>query len=288
MLVEIEKVIVNDRIRKDFGNIEELAQDIKDNGLINPPVVTPELELIAGERRYRAMKSLGWQQIEVRVMTVQDALHKLKLEISENENRKDFSFNEKMAWAEMLKEEYSRIAKENMLKGLRRQDVNCKVGRTDDKVAKEVGFGAREKYRQAEYIYNNANEKIIKQIDSGNISIHKAYTQIKGVEKSSQRKSVPSTIKKQLAIRSGGKCEICGKGNELLVGWLHEHHIDEYSKTQDNSLENLLHVCPDCHGFIHGINNCNDDKMRESFIESITQAVDVDTYNNIIKYINQN
>ena len=76
MLVEIDKVVVNDRIRKDFGNIEELAQDIKENGLINPPVVTLEFELIAGERRYRAMKSLGWQQIEVRVMSVQDALHK--------------------------------------------------------------------------------------------------------------------------------------------------------------------------------------------------------------------
>jgi|SRR3712207_243585 len=95
MLIDINKIIIKDRIRKDFGNIEELAKDIKENGLINPPVVTPEYVLIAGERRTKACQVLNYSQIEVRVMTVKDALHQLKLEISENENRKDFSFSEK-------------------------------------------------------------------------------------------------------------------------------------------------------------------------------------------------
>ena len=113
MLVDIGKIVVRDRIRKDFGDIEELAKDIKDNGLINPPVVTPDMELIAGERRLRAMMSLGYPQVEVRVMRVEDALHQLKLEISENENRKEFSFSEKMEWAERLKVEYSKIAEAN-------------------------------------------------------------------------------------------------------------------------------------------------------------------------------
>ena len=89
-MIEIDLIKVNDRIRKDFGNIDQLAQDIKENGLINPILVTPNYELIAGERRYRAIKSLGWKTIEVRVMSVRDALHKLKLEISENEYRKDW------------------------------------------------------------------------------------------------------------------------------------------------------------------------------------------------------
>uniref|UniRef100_UPI00164242F3 ParB N-terminal domain-containing protein n=1 Tax=Bacillus thuringiensis TaxID=1428 RepID=UPI00164242F3 len=56
MLIDIKKIKVSDRIRKEFGNIEELANDIKENGLINPPVVTPDHELIAGERRLRACK----------------------------------------------------------------------------------------------------------------------------------------------------------------------------------------------------------------------------------------
>lgn len=52
MLLDIEKIKVSDRIRKDFGNLQELADDIEENGLINPPVITPDTyELIVGERR---------------------------------------------------------------------------------------------------------------------------------------------------------------------------------------------------------------------------------------------
>ena len=37
MLIDINRINVSDRIRKDFGDIEELASDLKENGLINPP-----------------------------------------------------------------------------------------------------------------------------------------------------------------------------------------------------------------------------------------------------------
>lgn len=180
MLVEVSKVKVTDRIRKDFGNIEELANDIKENGLINPPVVTPDFELIAGERRLRACKHLGYDQIEVRVMTVKDALHQLKLEISENENRKDFSFSEKMEWAEKLKKEYGKIAKENQ--GNRNDltfNQNWSNVDTNKQVAEEVGIGGRETYRKAEYIYKNADDDIIQQLNEEKISIHKAWLETK-------------------------------------------------------------------------------------------------------------
>lgn len=182
MLIEIEKIIVQDRIRKDFGNIEELSSDIKENGLINPPVVTPEFELIAGERRYRAMKHLGWQQIEVRVMSVQDALHKLKLEISENENRKEFSFKERMEWARLLEEEISKKAKENMSDGGQGRQISDNL-RTDDTVSKEIGLGSRDTYRKAQYIYENADEEMIKQLDDGKLSINGAYVSLKNKAK---------------------------------------------------------------------------------------------------------
>ena len=183
MLININEIKVNDRIRKDFGNIQELAEDIKTNGLINPPVVTPDYELIAGERRLRALKELGFSQIEVRVMTVNDALHQLKLEISENENRKDFSFNEKMTWAKMLEVEYGKVAKENSLANLKNNNCDGQEfvpqGKTSQKVAEEVGFGNKETYRQAKYISENANEEIIKKLDEGQLSINKAYIQLK-------------------------------------------------------------------------------------------------------------
>lgn len=179
MLIDVNKIIVNERIRKDFGNIEELANDIKENGLINPPVVTPDFELIAGERRLRALKHLNYPQIEVRVMSVQDALHQLKLEISENENRKDFSFSEKMRWAEELKKEYSKIAKENMSKGGRGANICIPLGQVRDRIAEDLDMGSGENYRKAQYIYNNADKELIKKLNEGQLSINKAYTTIK-------------------------------------------------------------------------------------------------------------
>lgn len=106
------------------------------------------------------MKHLGYQQLEVRVMTVKDALHQLKLEISENENRKDFSFSEK------LKEEYGKIAELNSTSG---KHLPEGIGRVRDKVAADIDIGSGEQYRKAEYIYQNADEEMIKQLDEGKL-----------------------------------------------------------------------------------------------------------------------
>lgn len=113
MLVDIDRIRLADRIRRDYGDVAELAADIAENGLIQPPLVTPELLLIAGERRLRACKSLGWKQLEVRVMPVRDAVHLLRLEVSENENRKDFTFSERMRWAARLEAALRQVAAGN-------------------------------------------------------------------------------------------------------------------------------------------------------------------------------
>ncbi|MCG5252566.1 ParB N-terminal domain-containing protein [Brevibacillus agri] len=180
VLLPIERIVVSDRIRKDFGNIEELAQDIKENGLINPPVVTPEHVLIAGERRLRACKHLGWQQIEVRVMTVRDYEHQLRMEISENENRKEFTFSERVDWARRLE----RIEKEKARKRMETGKAidpseNFRKGRATEIVADASGFGSGKQYEKAKYIADHADPEIIAQLDADEISIHRAYQETK-------------------------------------------------------------------------------------------------------------
>jgi ParB family chromosome partitioning protein len=56
---------VGERIRKDFGDIAELAASIKDNGLLQPILVTPDGLLLCGERRLRAFELLGRTEIPV-------------------------------------------------------------------------------------------------------------------------------------------------------------------------------------------------------------------------------
>lgn len=184
MLVNIEDIKVNDRIRKDFGNIQELADDIKENGLINPPVVTEGLELIAGERRLRAMKTLGYNQIEVRPMSVKDAEHALNLEISENETRKDFSKAERIDYARRLERVESLKAKDRQ--GSRTNIVQnfaqCECGRSRNVVATKLGFGSGEQYRKEKFIVDNKDSLTPDDFadwDEGKLSTNKAFLKIK-------------------------------------------------------------------------------------------------------------
>lgn len=184
MLVNIGKVTVGKRIRKDYGDITSLADDIEDRGLINPPVVTPDYELIAGERRLRALKKLDYKQIEVRVMSVEDYEHQLKIEISENEERKEFTYSEKMDYAKQLERIEAKKAKERQLKGTNLMDPGPQgKGTTRDIVGEAVGFGSGRTYGRAKYIYENADEETIKKVDTGEKSIRKTYDELRPAKK---------------------------------------------------------------------------------------------------------
>ncbi len=75
----IDKVIANKfqpRTIFDEEKIEELARTIHMHGVIQPIVVRVDeddnYEIIAGERRYRAMKSLGWEEVPAIVRQLSD------------------------------------------------------------------------------------------------------------------------------------------------------------------------------------------------------------------------
>lgn len=191
MQIDINKIVVGKRIRKQLGDIEELAQDIKSNGLINPPVITPDNQLIAGERRLQALKELGYEQIEVRVMSVDDLEHKLNLEINENENRKDFTKSERIEYARQL-EKIERLKAEKREKAGKHinPSQNFVQGKTDDIVAKKLDIGSGEQYRKEKYIADNADPETFKQWDSEEISTHKAYQKIKDLQNKINQKDL--------------------------------------------------------------------------------------------------
>lgn|SRR5699024_4557620 len=203
MLINIGKVTVGKRIRKDYGDITSLADDIEDRGLINPPVVTPDYELIAGERRLRALKKLDYKQIEVRVMSVEDYEHQLKIEISENEERKEFTYSERMDYAQQLERIEAKKSKERMAVKKQGKDPgpDLKKGKqTRDIVAEATGFGSGRTYGRAKYIYENADEEFIKKVDSGEKSIRGAYEELRPVKK--KQKEVPDMNAPENLVKS--------------------------------------------------------------------------------------
>ena len=189
MLIDIDKIKVENRIRKDFGNITELAEDIKQNGLINPPVVIAESDgtftLLAGERRLRAMRSLGYKQVEVRTWGSLTDEQKLNIEISENEVRKDFSKSERIEYARRLEKIETLRAKERMAVNAKdgtQKFAEVKKGETAQIVAEKIGIGNKETYRQEKYIVDNADSLTPEDFadwDEGKLSTNKAYLKIK-------------------------------------------------------------------------------------------------------------
>lgn len=65
----------NDRTRFDETALAQLAESIRANGLAQPITVRPvgdEFEIVAGERRFRAMMLLGWERVPAIVRDLDD------------------------------------------------------------------------------------------------------------------------------------------------------------------------------------------------------------------------
>jgi ParB family chromosome partitioning protein len=90
--LRITDVKVPKRHRRDFGDIESLADSMRDVGILQPIVVRPDLSLVAGERR-------------------------LKAERDENTCRKDFLPTERQAIGADLEAWATRRAKERQKAG---------------------------------------------------------------------------------------------------------------------------------------------------------------------------
>ncbi len=89
--------IAADRQRQDLAGVEELAASIRDIGLINPIVLTPDNVLVAGERRFRAHEHLGFTHILCQYTTELSATELELIELEENIKRKALTWREEVA-----------------------------------------------------------------------------------------------------------------------------------------------------------------------------------------------
>jgi ParB family transcriptional regulator, chromosome partitioning protein len=100
MKIDIERIKVDEetRIRKDIGDLAKLEESISQVGLINPLLVDENNTLVAGYRRLSACRSLGWKEIDVKVVELGgDELKMLEAEAAENLFRKEFTHDEILA-----------------------------------------------------------------------------------------------------------------------------------------------------------------------------------------------
>lgn len=103
MQIRIDEIVLKQRIRNNLGDLSELAASMHKHGLLNPILVTPARELIAGHRRLESAKRLGWLTIDAIIVNDLDEVAKLEIEIDENLHRKALAPDEVADAYERLK-----------------------------------------------------------------------------------------------------------------------------------------------------------------------------------------
>jgi ParB/RepB/Spo0J family partition protein len=101
----IDQIIVDEkRQREGIGGgkkaeelMAELMRSIDKNGLLNPPVIDADDKLVAGYRRLTACKRLEWANIPVRRSEALTDLQREEMELDENIQRQDLTWQERAA-----------------------------------------------------------------------------------------------------------------------------------------------------------------------------------------------
>jgi N6-adenosine-specific RNA methylase IME4/ParB-like chromosome segregation protein Spo0J len=135
----IDKIDVGSRHRKDMGDIKRLADSIREVGLLHPVVITPQGSLIAGERRLRACRTLGWTDIPVTVVPIDDIV---RGELAENALRKDFLPSEIDAIRRAM-EPVEKAAAEIRMKAGTLGKISTGSGKTRDKIGSFAGVSGK-------------------------------------------------------------------------------------------------------------------------------------------------
>ncbi|MDM5314478.1 nucleoid occlusion protein [Fictibacillus sp. b24] len=111
--------------------IEELSQTIEAHGIIQPIVVRGigenQYELIAGERRWRAVQKLGWEKIPA-ILKEMDDSQTASVALIENLQREELTaIEEAMAYAKLLE-----------LHGLTQEGLAQKLGKGQSTIANKL------------------------------------------------------------------------------------------------------------------------------------------------------
>lgn len=203
----------SDQPRREFNDEElaELADSIKEHGLLQPLVVAPKpggkFEIVAGERRWRAAKIAKLTRIPVIVRKLSDQ-HKLELSIIENVQRKNLNPLEIATAYVKLKNQFN----------LTDEDIAVRVGKsisTVKNLIRLIGLpdAAKDALRQGTISEGHARQilaidnspkmqqKLLDEIIANKWSVRKAEQFVIGY-KESGKKGVKSTTLAKRAVRT--------------------------------------------------------------------------------------
>ena len=176
---------------------QDFIDSIKEKGILEPLVIKRDGTIISGHRRWLTAKALNMESVPVRVLEFENELDEREAIITFNKQREK-TFSQKMAEAEELEAIERERARERQreagvanLPTVSSGNVSLThedKGQTRDKVAEAVGIGSGRTYDKASKVWEAAKEgnevaqDLVRKLDKGEVSIHKAYKDIRRQE----------------------------------------------------------------------------------------------------------
>lgn len=111
-MVKMSDIVFEGRARKDYGNVQELADSIAEQGFVQPVCIRAgDMKLMAGGRRYKAAELLGLKEVPALLRDGIDDADLKEIELVENIHRKDMSWQEK---ARLINDIHSLYCEKNL------------------------------------------------------------------------------------------------------------------------------------------------------------------------------
>ncbi len=196
-------------------SLDALTASLKRHGQLTPILVEPVgpgYAVLSGTRRLSAAQKLGWKSLNACVRTPDDDAQR-ELWVIESNHARTKTFSQRMREADALESLYTDQARRRSLANLTRSatpklfvpdDAECRnsdtpeIGpeladqgrkgrpkRTDTLVAKLVGLGGKDQFRQARAVWKAANDgnararAALSELDAGTKSIHAAFKDLR-------------------------------------------------------------------------------------------------------------
>lgn len=101
-IVKLKDIKVPDRYRKDYGDMKEFVENIKDKGILQPISLNADMKLAAGGRRYAGAAMAELDEIPAIIHESKEELDRLEIELFENIHRKDMTWHEEAELTEAI------------------------------------------------------------------------------------------------------------------------------------------------------------------------------------------
>ena len=234
--------------RRNFAEAEltDLAQSIREHGIVQPVVVRPSgeagrYEIIAGERRWRAAQRAGLAKIPVIVRNVNDRVA-LELAIIENVQRTDLnSVEEALGYQQLLEEHNYTQADLGQIIGKSRSHVanTLRLLKLPDPVRDMIVDGSLSAGHARTLVTADDPAGLARRIIEGGLSVRQAEALAqqppqndngpRPAPKRSEKDADTTALEKMLSDASGLKVAIShkDKGGEVRISYRTLEQLDE-------------------------------------------------------------